>query len=196
MGTPVTRQSNGLEQFFGSLAGSQGLRVLDLGGACQENITYITGLGHRLSSEDFLRTLENVFGEGDFYSNQEREDLVEIFTGQVLDFPPDYFEGALLWDTLQYLSPKLLEMTLYQLRTILRPGALMLSFFHTDEKSTTAPLLNYRIQDYRTLSLELRGIRKTAQFFNNRALERMFGSFQSTKFFLTRDNLREVIVRR
>ena len=196
MDTPVTRQSHGLEQFFTSLAGSRGLRVLDLGGACQENITYITSLGHRLSSEDFLRTLENVFGEGDFYSNQEREDLVESFTGQVLDFEPEYFDGALVWDTLQYLSPKLLEMALHQLHTILRPGALMLSFFHADEKATTSPLLNFRIQDSRTLSLESRGIRKPAQFFNNRTLERMFQQYKSTKFFLTRDNLREVIVRR
>src|SRR5258708_39643964 len=119
MDTPGTRQSHGLEQFFTSLDNSQGLRILDLGGACQENITHITSLGHRLSSEDFLRTLENVFGDGDFYSNQEREDLVENFTGQVLDFKPGYFDGALVWDTLQSLSPKLLQMTLHQLHSIL-----------------------------------------------------------------------------
>lgn len=196
MDTPGTRHSHGLEQFFASFGGSQGLRVLDLGGACQENITYITSLGHRLSSEDFLRTLENVFGEGDFYSNQQREDLVDLFTEQVLDFEQGYFDGVLVWDTLQYLSPKLLQMTLHQLHSILRPGALMLSFFHTDEKATTAPMLNFRIQDSRTLTLASRGIRKPAQFFNNRELERLFGQYHSTKFFLTRDNLREVIVRR
>ena len=196
MDTPVTRQSPGLEQFFASLGSSQGLRILDLGGACQENITHITSLGHRLSSEDFLRTLENVFGEGDFYSNQQSDDLVERFTEQVLDFEKGYFDGVLVWDTLQYLSPRLLQMTLHQLHTILQPGALMLSFFHTDEKSPTAPMLSFRIQDSRTLTLASRGIRMPAQFFNNRALERLFEHYQSTKFFLTRDNLREVIVRR
>ena len=196
MDKPVTRQSHGLEQFFASLSGSQGLRILDLGGACQENIGFITSLGHRLSSEDFLRTLENVFGEGDFYSNQEREDLMEKFTSQVLDFQPGYFDGALVWDTLQYLSPKLLHMTLDQLHNILRPGAFMLSFFHTDEKATTAPLLNFRIQDAHRLTLIPRGVRKPAQFFSNRALERLFENCQATKFFLTRDNLREVIVKR
>ena len=196
MAPAVTRQSHGLEQFFASLGNSQGLRILDLGGACQENITHIASLGHRPSSEDFLRTLENVFGEGDFYSNQEHEDLVERFTDEVLDFTPGYFDGALVWDTLQYLSPKLLQMTLQQLHAIMQPGALMLSFFHTDEKATTAPMLNFRIQDSKTLTLAPRGIRRPAQFFNNRALERLFDQYQSTKFFLTRDNLREVIVRR
>ena len=57
-------------------------------------------------------------------------------------------------------------------------------------------MLSYRIQDSRTLTLAPRGIRMPAQFFNNRALERLFQDYQSTKFFLTRDNLREVIVRR
>jgi hypothetical protein len=41
-----------------------------------------------------------------------------------------------------------------------------------------------------------RGQRKPAQIFNNRSLERLFQDFQSVKFFLTRDHLREVIVRR
>ena len=34
------------------------------------------------------------------------------------------------------------------------------------------------------------------QFFNNRALERMFQNYGAVKFFLTRDHLREVIVKR
>ena len=41
-----------------------------------------------------------------------------------------------------------------------------------------------------------RGIRKPAQVFNNRSLEKLFQEFESLKFFLARDKLREVIVRR
>jgi hypothetical protein len=41
-----------------------------------------------------------------------------------------------------------------------------------------------------------RGQRKPAQYFNNRSLEKLFQKFHSVKFFLTRDHLREVIVRR
>jgi len=35
-----------------------------------------------------------------------------------------------------------------------------------------------------------------SQYFNNRSIERAFQAAASVKFFLTRDNLREVIVRR
>jgi hypothetical protein len=41
-----------------------------------------------------------------------------------------------------------------------------------------------------------RGMRASGQVFNNRNLEKLFGRFESVKFFLTKDSLREVIVRR
>ena len=41
-----------------------------------------------------------------------------------------------------------------------------------------------------------RGIRSSGQVYNNRNLEKLFGKFESVKFFLTKENLREVIVKR
>ena len=54
----------------------------------------------------------------------------------------------------------------------------------------------FRILDNKTIQLSERGMRPAGQVFNNRNLEKLFGKFESVKFFLTRDNLREVIVRR
>src|SRR6476646_1544828 len=45
----IARRSNGAEQFFSALQGTEGLSILDLGGASQANISFITDLGHRLS---------------------------------------------------------------------------------------------------------------------------------------------------
>src|SRR5450631_1435972 len=59
-----TRQSRGLDQFFGNIRGQSGLTILDLGGATQQNVNFITNLGHRLYSEDFLQILNETFGEG------------------------------------------------------------------------------------------------------------------------------------
>ena len=58
------------------------------------------------------------------------------------------------------------------------------------------PVYSYRIVDSKIISLSPRGERKPAQFFNNRSLEKLFQEFESVKFFLTRDHLREVIVKR
>jgi len=58
------------------------------------------------------------------------------------------------------------------------------------------PVYNYRIAGPKTVSLTPRGERKPVQYFNNRSLEKLFQRYHSVKFFLTRDHLREVIVRR
>src|SRR5580700_5186187 len=59
------RPSRGLEQFFGNIRGQSGLTILDLGGATQQNVNFITNLGHRLYSEDFLQILNETFGPDD-----------------------------------------------------------------------------------------------------------------------------------
>lgn len=57
-----SRASRGLEQFFAYHRGQVGLSILDFAGASQQNINFITNLGHRLYSEDFVRTLDDIFG--------------------------------------------------------------------------------------------------------------------------------------
>jgi hypothetical protein len=194
-GPSYTRHSNGLDQFFATLRGQVGLNILDFAGASQANVSFITNLGHRLSSEDYLRSMEITFGDEQFYENQDDPEQAEKFLQENLNFPEAHFDGALVWDALQFLSPPLLQATVERLHRILRPGSSLLAFFHADEKAEQVPLYNYRISDEKTLLLTPRGSRKRAQYFNNRGLEKLFQD-QTVKFFLTRDNLREIIVRR
>ena len=196
-GAPQTRPSNGLDQFFSAIDGQENLSILDFAGVTQANVSFITALGHRIYSNDILRTLEETFGNnGDFLANQSDPARVEAFLRETMTFPDQCFDGALIWDTLQFLSPSLLEATVDRLAAILRPGACLLAFFHADEKVRTVPLCSYRIADKKVISLQQRGQSWPIQYFNNRSLEKLFQKFQSVKFFLTRDHLREVIVRR
>jgi hypothetical protein len=192
----ILRRSSGAEQFFAALQGAEGLSILDLGGASQANVSFITDLGHRLSSDDIAGTMDQCFGDGDFFENQGAASRVQRFFDQSLNFPEKYFDGALVWDTLQFLAPGLFEETVERLLRILKPGGLVLAFFSSDEKATRIPVYNYRIQDQKTLLLVPRGTFRQIQYFNNRTLERFFEHAQSVKFFLTRDHLREIIVRR
>lgn len=193
--TPKTRPSHGLDQFFSSIAGRSGLRILDLAGASQANVTFITDLGHRVYSDDLVRTMDDVFGrDSDFVANQADPQRVEQFLDQTLNFEEGQFDGALVWDTLQFLAPPVLHLTIARLHRVLGPESSLLAFFHSEEKANVVPLYSYRIADSKTLSLTARGQRKPAQFFNNRSLEKLFNEFRTLKFFLTRDHLREVIV--
>jgi hypothetical protein len=195
-GTSYERHSHGLEQFSGPLHGHPGLRVLDLGGATQANVSFITNLGHKLYSDAFLRALETasfVSGEGPEWPSSAE---AEAFLDQTLGFPEAHFDGILLWDALEFLPPAMLKATVDRLFKIVRPGAYMLVFFHADEKAATVPVYSYRISSANTLQLAHREMRRPVQRFNNRGVEKLFHRFQSVKFFLARDNLREVIVRR
>lgn len=193
---PFLRPSNGLDQFFSSLSDRSGLNLVDFAGASQANISFITSMGHRLASEDFVRAIEQTFPEENVLEAQSDPLLVDQFVQDNLGFAPDSFDGALVWDALQFLSPHLLQITVDRLYEALRPDAYLLAFFYADERTRQIPLYNYRISDQKTLQLTQRGWRQPVQFFNNRALEKLFHRYKSVKFFLARDNLREIIVRR
>ncbi len=189
----ATRPSRGLEEFFTYIRGQSGLTILDLGGATQQNVSFITNLGHRLYSEDFLSILHETFGED--AEQQSNPGQIEYFLRQALDYPEGHFDGVLVWDVLEYLSPALLTAVIERLYKIVRPKSYLLAFFHSDDKQESVPYYTFRIQEVNALQVAQSGSRRPAQLFNNRSLEKLFTRYESVKFFLTRERLREVIVK-
>ena len=187
------RNSRGLEEFFTYIRGQAGLTILDLGGATQQNVSFITNLGHRLYSENFLHILQETFGNDP--SAQSNPGQIEYFLKQALDYPEQQFDGVLLWDVLEYLSPVLLTAVVERLCRIVRPKSYMLAFFHSDDKLEAVPCYNFRIQEVNSLLVAQTGTHCPMQLFNNRSVEKLFGHFESVKFFLTRERLREVIIK-
>jgi hypothetical protein len=185
----VKRHSNGLDQFFTYVKGESGLSILDLAGVNQANVSFITNLGHRIYSEDFLRSLR-------LAANGDPQPPAETFLKQNLNHPDGSLDGVLVWDVLEYLSGPLLVATVERLSRIVKPGSYILAVFQAQDKVESVPHYSFRIHDSKTLLVAERGRRKPEQIFNNRSLEKLFHEFESLKFFLARDKLREVIVRR
>lgn len=189
----TTRPSRGLEEFFSYIRGQSGLTLLDLGGATQQNVSFITDLGHRIYSENFLQILSETFDAEE--SGQSNPGRIDYFLRQALDYPDAHFDGVLIWDVLEYLEPALLTAVVERLRKIVRTRSYMLAFFHSDNKLEAVPVYTFRIQEVNLLHITQEGARNPAQLFNNRSLEKLFGSFESVKFFLTRERLREIIIK-
>jgi 2-polyprenyl-3-methyl-5-hydroxy-6-metoxy-1,4-benzoquinol methylase len=190
----LDRPSRGLEEFFKYIRDTSGLTILDLGVATQQNVTFITNLGHRLYAADFLQILNDTFGLDDTV-DQSNPGQIEYFLKQALDFPEGHFDAVLIWDVLEYLTPALLAAVVERLHQIVRPKSYMLAFFHADDKLEAVPFYTFRIQELNTLHVLQQGHRRPTQLFNNRSLEKLFGKFESVKFFLTRERLREVIIK-
>jgi hypothetical protein len=80
------------------------------------------------------------------------------------------------------------------LHRALKPGGVLLGFFHTREAGSEAPYHRYHITGAETLDVQVVERFKLARVFNNRHIENLFHDFKSVKFFLARDHFREVLV--
>jgi SAM-dependent methyltransferase len=190
------RPSYGLEQLFAVLDPTGQRQVLDLGEFTQTNVTKIIGLGHRLTFEDILGMVDNVFGPGDPNVVQADVGLTNQFLSSILDFEPDTFDAIFVWNTLEYMARHLVDPVVARLHRVLRPGGVMLVCFRADIREQLTVQQSFRIADTRTLSIYPKGHRQAAHLLTNRAVERIFERFGSVKFFLSRDRVREVIVRK
>jgi SAM-dependent methyltransferase len=176
------RSSHGFEQCLIGLPAEEAGRVLDIGEFTQANVTFIIGLGHRLTFEDLLRSVGDPDG---------------MPTGRLtraLDFPENSFDAALIWDVFEHIPPHAAEIVVSKLYRVVRPGGRLFACFHAETRDQTVDRHAFRIVDSKTLLLQPRGRRKVTQAFNNRAIEKLFAPFSSVKFFLTRDSIREVVV--
>ena len=211
-GRKLTRRSSGLGEVSRAFESDAPLCILDLGSTSASNIRYLTERGHRIYSEDLLEAstdpaLATKDEQGNAILDSNR------FLTDNLVFPNAHFDLVLCWNLADYLDESLVKPVMARLWSTLKPGGMLLAFFHTHEAGPDAPCYRYHILDKDTLEMQhieaRRDVRKgptgvahTAiqksfrlqRVFNNRHIENLFRDFGSIKFFLTRDNIREVLV--
>ena len=209
----VARRSNGLQELTRRLAG-EAMCVLDLGPTSPQNISFFTGLGQKIYSEDLLLAGREpaLLLEG---PDGQRQLDVPRFMAENLQYEKELFDVVLCWDLADYLDAELVKPIVHRLCSIMKPKGLLLAFFHTRDAGPDAPYHRYHIGSHDTLQLQRipapaagapalapgAGYHQAAlahfrlqRVFNNRHIENLFHDFASLKFFLGRDNIREVLV--
>lgn len=187
----VLRHSNGLREFLNGWDKAQGRRVLDLGCTSSFNLCFFTDRDHSVYSDDLLhecdqpRYLEASDGGPVFNANR--------WLAENLQFSSERFDAVLLWDLVDYIPEPLVKPLVERLTGILRPGGTVLAYFHTRDAGAEAPFFRYHIHDAETLELRPGAAHRLLRVFNNRHVENLFHGYRSIKFFLARDNLREVL---
>jgi len=165
--------------------------VLDLGPTSPANITHFTELGHRVYNEDVLLLSQNP----EYRSNSEPGGIdVERFFKENLVFRNVKFDAVLCWDIPDYLAEPLVKPMIERIASVLNPKGYLLAFFHTKDAGPDAPYYRYHIQGADTLRLQHGPQFRLQRIFNNRHIENLFHDYASLKFFLARDNVREVLV--
>lgn len=192
-GQKVSRRSTGFNEFIRAISREEGLKILDLGSTSPANITFMTGLGHRFHQEDVLRLASDkslVIPNGDGGTTID----VERFLRENLNFGREEFDAVMFWDLADFLVEPLVKPLIERIHVAMKPGGIMLAFFHTKDAGPDAPFYRYNIAAKDTLELQPVRAFRLQRVFNNRHVENLFRDYSSIKFFLGRDNIREVLV--
>jgi SAM-dependent methyltransferase len=207
----LTRKSSGLGEVARVLKSEEPLCVLDIGATSATNIRYFTALGHKIYSEDLL----DASADPSLVTKDEQGQTIldsKRFLTDNLVLPNNRFDVVLCWNLADYMEESLVKPVVARLWSVMKPGAVLLAFFHMKEAGPDAPCYRYNIVGADTLEMqhiEAREMQKKPgnsgnagvgsgfklqRVFNNRHIETLFRDFASIKFFLTRDNIREVLV--
>ena len=208
----LTRRSSGLGELSRTWESAEGLCVLDLGSTSPTNIRHFTGKGHRIYSEDLLTASTDPA-----LMTKDEQGLTVLDSRKFLEdnlvYPAAQFDVVLCWNLPDYLDESLVKPVVGRLWSVLKPSGMLLAFFHTRDAGPDSPCHRFHIVGTDTLEMQKIELRREARrgptgavhtaisdgfqlqrVFNNRHIETLFRDFASIKFFLARDNVREVLV--
>ena len=200
-----TRRSSGMGEVSRILNSQTGLCVLDMGSTSPGNIGFLTDRGHKNYSEDLLRSsLDPALRVKDDAGNQVLDS--KKFLDENLGYPNAHFDVVLCWNLPDYMEESLVKPTIDRLWSVLKPGGVLLAFFHTRDAGPDSTCYRYHVTE--SDMLEMQEVKcappgrpasekqspRLQRVFNNRHIENLFRDFASIKFFLARDAMREVLV--
>lgn len=173
--------------------GEEKMCVLDLGPTSPANIAVLTELGARVYNEDILHESQDPS-----YMAKQADGSLQLdpsrFFEENLNYPAQRFDAVLIWDVADYLPEVLVKPLVERLQTMMKAKGYLLAFFHSKDAGADSLYSRHHIVKNDTLELEpLQGFR-LQRIFNNRHIENLFKDFASRKFFLGRDNIREVLM--
>ena len=176
-----------------STTGENKLSVLDLGSTSPANITFLTELGTRVFTEDVLRACKDPAYAVRDEDGAEKFDA-DKFLAENLSYPENQFDAVLFWDVTDYLPESLVKPLVDRVHAMMKPHGLLLAVFHDKDAGPDTPFYRYHIAQPDTLEMEPKSGFRLQRIFQNRHVENLFSNFASRKFFLGRDNFREVII--
>jgi hypothetical protein len=191
------RHSRGWGEVRKLLHEENGLRVLDFGATSPANINYLTTLGHSVymsnvvqdaARAEWLKPLPE-----DAKKGEKPEFDVEAFVAANLDFSGRDFDVILLWDTASYLPPAVVPALFSRLYKVARPNCRLLAFFHGHLEGPDTVFSRHQLTESDDLQVLESGNFPVLHVYQMRSIEKLLEGFQSTKFYLGKDNVREVL---
>ena len=199
VGEKSQRTSRGWKEILDHLKTSEGLRVLDFGATSPPNINYLTSLGHSVYManivQDSTRAEYWAVAEDAAPNAKPVFDADRFATGN-FDFSQKDFDVILLWDTANFLPPAVVPTLFDRLNQVLRPDGHLLAYFHGKSEGPGTEFSRYQLTDSDLLITLPAGNHPVQAMYQTRQIERFLQGYSSVRFFLGKDNVREVIAAR
>jgi SAM-dependent methyltransferase len=199
----LSRKSSAMVELARLFKSEDPLCVLDIGATSASNIRFFTEKGHRIYSQDLF----DASRDPELVTKDEQGNNVvdaKKFLEENLAYPNGHFDMVFCWNLADYMDESLVKPVIGRLWSVMKPGGMLLAFFHTREAGPDAPYYRYHLTGTDVLEMHAINSRKgrdvpakpltLQRVFNNRHIENLFRDFASIKFFLSRDNIREVLV--
>jgi len=183
---PVTHTSNVIRLFIKGLERQEEGQILNIGPVCSENINFLAQYARTLYVCDMFLQLDQ----------ERRKDLPISSLWQHLDYPPQSFDGILLWDLIDYLEDNEVSRLVELCIKMLRPGGLVMVFSLGEQATQTVVnsfvigegfRLDLRPQPHLDLPFHMR---------HNREVLALLVPFTLVKSFIYHNGLRQFLFQR
>lgn len=190
------RNSSGWTELLKHLRSGESLRILDIGPTSSTNINFVTSLGHSIYMANLVE--EAVKPEWMIASPEGGPPVfdVEGFMSANLSFSGRTFDVVIFWDTADYLPGPLLSKLFERLHEVMEPKGLLLAFFHSKATGGEIGFFRYHLTGTGVVDMQSGGNYPLRGVYSNRQIENLLHNFSGFRFFLAKDNLREVIATR
>jgi 2-polyprenyl-3-methyl-5-hydroxy-6-metoxy-1,4-benzoquinol methylase len=184
-----------IKDFIDGIAKKPDPIVLDVGSVIGSNIEYFLNFGIKIYMEDLLAAYAkpqySVLVDDKLTFDEER------FFAENLSYKENYFDGLICWDVLDYLDAKFAKKFIAQISAKMKPGSLVLGFFHTHKVTGPDSTHKYRLVNESTLEyLPLERKMEPKKVYPSREINQLFSGYQSQRFYLLKNNLLEVMLRK
>lgn len=182
---PAYYISNILRLFVEGLKGRRETQILDIGPVCGENINFLAQRVKRLYICDMFHRLDRHRHKG----------LPPSQAWRHLDYPPQSFDGILLWDLTERLDDQEAGRLVELCHSLVKPGG-MVAVFVLGEKASPSLVNTFVIgDDFRVYLRPQSHLALPLRSRQNRDVLAMMAPFRPVKSYIYRIGLEEFLFR-
>lgn len=188
----VARHSSGWDALQKVLRETEGQRTLDIGPTSSTNINLLTGMGHSVYMADLVTEAQDAKWTATAEDGSTQFRTAE-FLHDNLQLGQRTFDVVLLWDALDFLPMPAVTATIAQIHDAMVPGGKCFILSHIKMDGSFG---RYHLRQDASVDVQGLSDLPVRQVYTNRQIETMFSAYAGYKFFLAKDNLREVLITR